>query len=797
MSRKEETQMFNAIYVAEGMAIDGETAAAGTPEDRKRTDRPATSRIALAATVSTTPTAAPVSMALEPAAAAVSGTAIRAKLEGPMENLSKLFNLMMDDLDALPILQSEMLSELNMQLGHVQQIVAGMEPVEGAAEAAAEAAQANALYDALRLLRTPMANMEGLLSLILDDREALPQPVAQMLLVAYEQLEKFVAAIDRASEALNLAEGKIDVRYQDSALEAVIDHAIRNARDEGFDRELVYSNQVPPDALAEVDATSSQCLEALIRHAMLDTLNAGGEAPIGLFVYLNEENGQAQVTVELHEQTVRAPGAGFAARTLDQQIVAEMTQALRGEYQRTAGPDGEIVVTATIPADAIRHAVGAEAQAAGANQAAAPAAPANTYQGAMVLGTDRQLARVIEEAVANRLLIQRASDFDHMLAEIEKAYLPTLFLDADLLKDLNADQRDRLTTAAEQVTHLYVLQHAEAEVDAAGALFPVVWDDDLLAITGMLEHPFQAGTTQENLVLVTGDAATEIRPWRKLLSSTGHGLLWWPAARPIEAERFPQTIGGIVVLAESTRVLTAANWNALTALQVRDRRVLVLTGNGTCQLPSARGWDIYRPNPNVCDDTLRRYILFNSPHRQQPRVAVIEDDILMRKLLASTVEDQAQIVEMGSVREALEKLRTMSFDVILLDLFLPDGSGLKILDAIRNDPCLKKARNTPILSLTGSSDLTVNKEALDRGACEVLVKPVPMQVLRQKIALLTRQNRSTRISGPVSIPAEKPAAVAAAAKPAPASRPGASKIINLRALKAHDAKTGNGAAAQA
>jgi CheY-like chemotaxis protein len=343
-------------------------------------------------------------------------------------------------------------------------------------------------------------------------------------------------------------------------------------------------------------------------------------------------------------------------------------------------------------------------------------------------------------------------------------------------------------------TNVFVLQHGETDVGGAAAMFPMLWDDDLLAITGMLEQPFKPGTQQENLMLITGDNTTEVRPWRKLLSSTGNGSMWWPAARTIPTDRFPSMIGGVVVVAESTRALPVATWNALSDLSVRDRKIIVLTGTESCKLPRARGWDIYRPNLNVCDDTLRRYILFNSPTQNLPRVAVIEDDILMRKLLVSTIEDQAQIVEMGSVQEALTNLRTMAFDVILLDLFLPDGSGLEILKAIQSDSRLIKARSTPIVALTGSSDLELNQTVLNEGATEVLVKPMPMQVLRQKIAVLTRQNRSRRLSGPV---ATQPAAAATTANTPAVTEPdlpvvpaaprrlaGMSKIISLRALAA-------------
>lgn len=778
MTKNNETTAFNQAFSAEeDLPVVGAVETAST----KRTDRAATAIIRLPGKA-----AATVSNALEsvqPVDARMIEEIV-GKLTAPLANLNNLFALVTDDLDALPILQSEMLWEAKAQMAQVEERVAAMHKRAFAQDGTlgdgqiAPADFAAAVLEGIREIRTPVANMEGVLSLVLDDRSCLSAPVAEMLLVAFEQLEKLAKVLDEISESANLIDGKIEVRAQDAMLTQILSQAIQRAREEGFDTEMVNSNQVPEALLPEIGATCGQCLEALLRHALLDTANYANELPIGLFVYATEA-AEAALVLEIHDHCTRP--AAQDQRTLNQQVVTEMAHSLGGTLAESLDTDGNHILSVTIPFAALR-ATTAEEMAPEATTTTS-----NAYQGLALLAPGRKLSRVMQDAVASRLVIQRVEGLMQLTARLQNAYLPTVLVDADLLKGLTPEELEPLEAVMNQVNGLFILQHGEADVGTEPARFPVLWDDDMLAITGMLEHPFQPGTQQENLILITGDNTSEVRPWRKLLSSTGHGAFWWPASRVIPAERFPSTIGGVVVVTESTSALSVENWNALSAMNVRDRKIIVLTGPGTCQLPRARGWDIYRPNLNVCDDTLRRYILFNAPTQQTPRVAVIEDDILMRKLLVSTIEDQAQIVEMGSVQEALAKLRTLSFDVILTDLFLPDGSGMEILKAIQNDPCLAKARSTPIIALTGSGDLELNQQVLEAGATEVLVKPVPMQVLRQKIALLTRQNRTRRISGPLQVQntaAEQTAVTPPAAPAAPAGKrlPGVSKIINLRKL---------------
>jgi len=78
----------------------------------------------------------------------------------------------------------------------------------------------------------------------------------------------------------------------------------------------------------------------------------------------------------------------------------------------------------------------------------------------------------------------------------------------------------------------------------------------------------------------------------------------------------------------------------------------------------------------------------------------------------------------GSIVEAGQKLTQRSFDIILLDLSLPDGNGLDLISEIRqNHP------EVALVVITGRSDVPVAVKAMQLGADNFLTKPVDMNEL--------------------------------------------------------------------
>jgi len=111
------------------------------------------------------------------------------------------------------------------------------------------------------------------------------------------------------------------------------------------------------------------------------------------------------------------------------------------------------------------------------------------------------------------------------------------------------------------------------------------------------------------------------------------------------------------------------------------------------------------------------------------RVLIVDDDSSIRLIAARALEQLATSDTVGSIGEALQALQRGSYDVVLIDLTLPDGSGMALLEALRNT----WPRCLPVM-LSGTSDLAVAREALSKGALGYVVKPFRVQDLRIQVA---------------------------------------------------------------
>jgi len=119
------------------------------------------------------------------------------------------------------------------------------------------------------------------------------------------------------------------------------------------------------------------------------------------------------------------------------------------------------------------------------------------------------------------------------------------------------------------------------------------------------------------------------------------------------------------------------------------------------------------------------------------RVLLIEDDITIARLLKEGLEDESYAVDVAN--DGSEGYRTAAaddYDVIILDIMLPEMNGYEVCRALRND-CDK----TPILMLTARDTERDIVEGLDTGADDYLAKPFSFDVLLARIrALLRRPN---------------------------------------------------------
>ena len=119
------------------------------------------------------------------------------------------------------------------------------------------------------------------------------------------------------------------------------------------------------------------------------------------------------------------------------------------------------------------------------------------------------------------------------------------------------------------------------------------------------------------------------------------------------------------------------------------------------------------------------------------RVLLIEDDVTIARLLKEGLEDESYAVDIA--RDGSEGYRTAAaddYDVIILDIMLPEMNGYEVCRSLRND-----GSKTPILMLTARDAERDIVEGLDTGADDYLAKPFSFDVLLAHIrALLRRPN---------------------------------------------------------
>lgn len=119
------------------------------------------------------------------------------------------------------------------------------------------------------------------------------------------------------------------------------------------------------------------------------------------------------------------------------------------------------------------------------------------------------------------------------------------------------------------------------------------------------------------------------------------------------------------------------------------------------------------------------------------RILLIEDDIAISRLLKEGLEDESYAVDVA--HDGSEGYRTASadeYDVIILDIMLPEMDGYEVCRALRKD-----GNKTPILMLTARDAERDIVEGLDTGADDYLAKPFSFDVLLARIrALLRRPN---------------------------------------------------------
>ena len=117
------------------------------------------------------------------------------------------------------------------------------------------------------------------------------------------------------------------------------------------------------------------------------------------------------------------------------------------------------------------------------------------------------------------------------------------------------------------------------------------------------------------------------------------------------------------------------------------------------------------------------------------KLLIIEDDASLREIMQRALIKEGYVVETAPTYfDACDKIAGYSYDCIMLDIMLPDGNGLKILEQIKG-----MGKNDRVIIISAKDSLDDKIAGLDLGADDYLPKPFYMAELQARIKSVLRR----------------------------------------------------------
>jgi DNA-binding response OmpR family regulator len=119
------------------------------------------------------------------------------------------------------------------------------------------------------------------------------------------------------------------------------------------------------------------------------------------------------------------------------------------------------------------------------------------------------------------------------------------------------------------------------------------------------------------------------------------------------------------------------------------------------------------------------------------KILIIEDERQLVKSMAQFLRQESYVCEIAyTEQEASEKILLFDYDCILLDISLPDGNGLKILENLRLNN-----KSDGVIIITAKNSLDDRVKGLNLGADDYLSKPFYLAELSARVAAVIRRKR--------------------------------------------------------
>ncbi len=119
------------------------------------------------------------------------------------------------------------------------------------------------------------------------------------------------------------------------------------------------------------------------------------------------------------------------------------------------------------------------------------------------------------------------------------------------------------------------------------------------------------------------------------------------------------------------------------------------------------------------------------------KILIIEDEQELAKSIAEYLSDESYLCEHATTfHQAIDKIETFDYDCILLDIMLPDGNGMKLLEELKK---MKKQDGVIIISAKNSLEDKIN--GLQIGADDYLTKPFHLAELSARVFSIIRRKQ--------------------------------------------------------
>jgi two-component system chemotaxis response regulator CheY len=125
------------------------------------------------------------------------------------------------------------------------------------------------------------------------------------------------------------------------------------------------------------------------------------------------------------------------------------------------------------------------------------------------------------------------------------------------------------------------------------------------------------------------------------------------------------------------------------------------------------------------------------------QVLVVDDSRVMREMIVACLRAESGLtfVHAASGLEAIERLSLKPFDLMILDLNMPDLGGAEVIEFVRGQD---KLRTLPILVVTTRGDESSRSRTLEQGASAFMTKPFTPDAILTEVRRLIRHDEATQ-----------------------------------------------------